>query len=94
MKEEIDTALEILGLPILVTKQDIKRRYIQLAKRYHPDVGGDREKMERINSAYELLNSYIDGFRYSFDEDEVKKRYPEGGYEERFTPFDGKKERE
>ncbi len=91
MKKEIDRALEILGLPTLITKQDIKDRYIQLARRYHPDIGGDSRRMEEINRAYELLNSYIDGFRYSFDDDEVEKRYPNGIYNERFEPFGNSK---
>ena len=47
--------------------------------------------MEEINWAYELLNSYIDGFRYSFDEDEIKKRFPDGSYQRRFAPFSSDK---
>ena len=91
MKETIHKALEILGLPVLITKDDIKRRYIQLAKRFHPDRGGDPKKMEEINWAYEILNSYIDGFRYSFDEDEIKRRFPDGKFHEQFRPFNSTK---
>jgi DnaJ-class molecular chaperone len=89
--EEIHRALDILGLPVLITKNDIKKRYFQLAKRHHPDKGGDSQKMEEINWAYQLLNSYIDGFRYSFDEDEFKKRFPQRDFEDKFTPFDSDK---
>jgi hypothetical protein len=32
-----------------------KRRYRSLAKRYHPDHGGDQRQMQRIIAAYELL---------------------------------------
>src|SRR6266566_2249079 len=37
------------------TRQQIKRRYRSLAKRYHPDRCGDQQQMRRIIAAYELL---------------------------------------
>ncbi len=48
-------ALSVLGLPLTATPQQIKRRYRSLAKRYHPDRGGDQRQMQRIIAAYELL---------------------------------------
>ena len=48
-------ALAVLGLPPTATPQQIKRRYRSLAKRYHPDHGGDQRQMQRIIAAYELL---------------------------------------
>jgi DnaJ-domain-containing protein 1 len=48
-------ALSVLGLPPTATQQQIKRRYRSLAKRYHPDRGGDQRQMQRIIAAYELL---------------------------------------
>lgn len=48
-------ALAVLGLPPNATTQQIKRRYRALAKRYHPDRGGDPRQMQRIIAAYELL---------------------------------------
>ncbi len=48
-------ALAILGLPPNATPQQIKRRYRALAKRYHPDRGGDQRQMQKIIAAYELL---------------------------------------
>ncbi len=52
---ERQRALTVLGLPPNATPQQIKRRYRSLAKRYHPDRGGDRQQMQRIIAAYELL---------------------------------------
>ena len=52
---ERQQALAVLGLPPNATKQQIKRRYRALAKRYHPDRGGDQQQMRRIIAAYELL---------------------------------------
>ena len=52
---ERQQALTVLGLPPNATRQQIKRRYRALAKRYHPDRGGDQQQMQRIIAAYELL---------------------------------------
>jgi DnaJ-domain-containing protein 1 len=52
---ERQRALTVLGLPANATQQQIKRRYRTLAKKHHPDRGGDREQMQRIIAAYELL---------------------------------------
>jgi DnaJ-domain-containing protein 1 len=48
-------ALAVLGLPSTATPQQIKRRYRVLAKKYHPDVGGDPQQMQRLIAAYEFL---------------------------------------
>lgn len=52
---------EILGLPPYSQMRQVKKRYRQLAKKYHPDVfkGSDQkqagEYMTQINAAYECL---------------------------------------
>jgi DnaJ-class molecular chaperone len=71
-------------LPKLITKEDIRKQYRYLAKKYHPDVGGDARKMEQINAAYKLLMKYIEEFRYTFDEEEVNRQYPGADYAKRF----------
>lgn len=48
-------ALAVLGLPADATMPQIKRRYRQLAKRYHPDLGGDPRQMQRLTAAYDYL---------------------------------------
>ena len=48
-------ALTVLGLPPTANLQQIKRRYRALAKRYHPDCGGDQRQMQKIIAAYEFL---------------------------------------
>lgn len=52
---ERQQALKVLGLPSNATPQQIKRRYRTLAKRYHPDKGGDQRQMQRIIAAYQVL---------------------------------------
>lgn len=84
--EEIDNALNILALPKLISKEDIKKQYRYLAKKNHPDRGGDAEKMEQLNYAYKLLMNYIEEFRYTFDEEEVSKQFPGADHARRFKP--------
>jgi len=84
--EEIEGALDILSLPKLINKDDIKKQYHFLAKKAHPDVGGDAKDMEKINDAYRLLMKYIEEFRYTFDEEELSKQFPGAGYAQRFKP--------
>ena len=47
--------LALLDLPPYADLQDIRKRYRELAKRYHPDHGGDSEKFVELLSAYEKL---------------------------------------
>ncbi len=83
--DDITEAMEILGLPSMITKDDLKRRYRDLARRYHPDrKSGDAVKMEQINRAYELLSDYMDGFRYALDEEEFRRRYPQSTHSGKF----------
>lgn len=35
------------------TPEELKRRYLKLAKQHHPDCGGTTEDMQALNSAYE-----------------------------------------
>jgi len=84
--DEIENALEILSLPKLIKRKEIKDQYRFLAKKYHPDIGGSEEKMESINYAYKLLLKYIDEFRYAFDNEEISKQFPGADYVQRFKP--------
>ena len=52
---ERQRALSVLGLPPNATPKQIKKRYRDLAKRHHPDLGGDQQQMQRIVAAYEYL---------------------------------------
>lgn len=79
-------ALDTLKLPTLITKSDIKRQYRHLAKILHPDRGGSDSEMEKINNAYSILIKYVDGFRYSFSEEEIHHQFPEDFHTSKFRP--------
>src|SRR3990172_9917075 len=47
---------QILGIPKDASNQDIRKAYKELAKKHHPDKGGDQEKFKELSQAYEVLN--------------------------------------
>lgn len=47
--------LSELGLPAHSTSGDIKKRFRELAKKYHPDCGGDSGSFIRLMSIYQRL---------------------------------------
>lgn len=52
-------ALKELGLEDPISNDDIRKQYRRLAMKHHPDRGGDRDKLQRINAAVSvLLHSY------------------------------------
>ncbi|APH53873.1 Molecular chaperones (DnaJ family) [Granulibacter bethesdensis] len=63
--KELREPLMIMSLPWPVTWDDIRSRYKELAKRYHPDAnGGSRDAEERlkvINQAYATLRRGLAG---------------------------------
>jgi DnaJ-class molecular chaperone len=85
-KEEIEKALEILNLPKFINKADIKRQYHFMAKKNHPDLGGDMDAMEQLNYAYRVLMKYIEEFRYTFSDEEISKQFSGVDYAHRFKP--------
>jgi hypothetical protein len=60
---ELRAALDLLGLAWPLDQVDLRTRYKDLAKRYHPDAtGGDRaaeERLKDINRAYSLLKRRV-----------------------------------
>jgi len=60
---------KILGVPKNATKEEIKKSYKQLAKKYHPDINKDpgaTEKFKEINEAAEVLGD--DTKRQQYDQ--------------------------
>ncbi len=47
---------ELLGVKKDATADEIKKAFRKLARKHHPDAGGDEEKFKQINEAYEVLS--------------------------------------
>lgn len=64
------THYEVLGLPRNATSAQLKRRYRELVRKYHPDVAVNKSTSHRlflqINEAYEVLKDHAR--RKSYDE--------------------------
>jgi DnaJ-class molecular chaperone len=80
----IHQALKELNLPSYVSLNEIKERYRELSKEYHPDINEENSKMVKINEAYSVLKSYAENFRFTFSEEEISKQFPESDYATKF----------
>jgi curved DNA-binding protein len=50
------THYEILGVSNTASQDEIKRAYRRLASQHHPDKGGDKNKFQEIQAAYDTLS--------------------------------------
>ncbi len=84
---ELRAALEEFGLSERVSLCQIKERYRDLARRYHPDHGAesDPEKIRRINEAYRILRSYCHDYLFDCSREEFLEQYPEERLREQFA---------
>jgi hypothetical protein len=67
-RSEVDKALMVLGVTSLATEQEIRKAYLRLVKRYHPDhfmhaPASEQEHLKnttvRIRQAYDTLTSHF-----------------------------------
>ncbi len=74
---EFQDAVKSLDLISLRTKEDVRKKYLKLSRKYHPDMeGGSTEKFQEIREAYEILVEYMDNFRFVFSDEEFKQQNP------------------
>ena len=75
--KEFEEAIDCMQFCTKVSYSDLKIRYRELSKIYHPDMpDGDAKKFDEITKAYNLLKIYMQEYRFSFSEDEFKGQYP------------------
>ncbi len=75
---------DILGVKKTATADEIKKAFRKLARKHHPDVGGDEEKFKEINEAYETLSDtekreQYDQYGQYFGGNAPQGRRPGGG---------------
>ncbi|AUM62932.1 J domain-containing protein [Spiroplasma monobiae] len=62
-KSQVDQAFEALGMPRESSLKEVKKRYIELAKKYHPDKNPNnleaQAEMTKINNAYDTIVDYF-----------------------------------
>jgi len=75
--DEFEKAVKTLGLIGLEHKDDIRKRYLKLSKKFHPDMpDGNIAKFQEINKAYKILMAYVDNFKFRFTKKEFQDQYP------------------
>jgi len=80
---------EVLGVPRNASKEELKKTYKKLAKKYHPDIAKDKstgEKFKEISEAYAVLSDDQKRAHYDqFDRDGFDQRFSQ---EDIFRDFD------
>ena len=74
---EFEKAVDMFGILTRISKKDLKKKYLKLSKKFHPDMpDGSDEKFIELKKNYEILSAYVDSYYYSFDKEEFKNQFP------------------
>ena len=74
---EFEKAVDMFGILTRISKKDLKKKYLKLSKKFHPDMPeGSDEKFIELKKNYEMLSAYMDSYYYSFDEEEFRNQFP------------------
>ena len=76
--QDFKKAVSIFGLGERANLAQIKDKQRELVKAHHPDRAGssDPEAIREINSAYEILMEYCNGYQFCFSEEEFLEQTP------------------
>ncbi|WP_428025867.1 J domain-containing protein [Arcobacter sp.] len=75
--DDFQKAVDCLGILTRLDQKGLRKNYLQLSKKYHPDtLEGSDEKFKEINEAYNLLKTYIENYKFSFEKEEFLGQYP------------------
>ena len=74
---EFEKAVDMFGILTRISKKDLKKKYLKLSKKFHPDMPeGSDEKFIELKKNYEMLSAYMDSYYYSCDKEEFKNQFP------------------
>lgn len=84
-------ALNLFGFTGGFTEGNLRKKYLELSKKYHPDKGGSDDMMKKINAAYNTLKgnatnfdlSYFNNLKEKLQRFVSKKVYEAGSAEEK-----------
>lgn len=89
--DQLMKAKTLLGLHDKATLSEIKSRYKNLMKKWHPDKHKDNietatRMSAKINEAYALILQYCNSYEYNFDEEHLRNMTltPQEWWEKRF----------
>lgn len=76
--QDIIEAKGLLDLPERASMEEIKSKYRQSIKQWHPDKFNANEEQcdemtKKLNAAYKTIMAYCEEYKYSFAEEEVKR---------------------
>jgi len=76
--EEITKARQVLGLDESVSLKEIKNKYREFLKEWHPDLSKENEELRKektveIIHAYRKIMDYCEQYRFSFSREEIEK---------------------
>ncbi|OQX58488.1 MAG: molecular chaperone DnaJ [Helicobacteraceae bacterium 4484_230] len=78
--EELVKAKTLLGLHDKASLSEIKSRYRNLMRKWHPDIHPDdtekaTQMSAKINNAYKIILDYCKHYEYRFDEEFLKEQH-------------------
>ena len=84
---ELRAALEVFDFSERISLRQIKDRYRELVRRYHPDRGSDAdpEQIRKINEAYRVLRAYCHDYQFDCSHSEFLEQNPEERLREQFA---------
>jgi len=100
MKLTIHEAASFMGIQLTISSDDLKIRYKELVKIYHPDISKEQdaeEKMKKLNASFDLLkdkvpvngrSTSIPLDEFEFDISDIMKQYQYGKFSSSSDFFD------
>lgn len=75
--DEFQKAVDTMQVLTKLDQKGLRKNYLRLSKKYHPDApDGSDDAFREINEAYNLLKSYMENYKFTFEKEEFLDQYP------------------